>query len=174
MINYCMKRDTPPDLNSKETAHVPYFMDCKTHFFLRKIVSKIQVSLILEINIKMSSVWYKIPTSLKMPYIRCRGKPISIRQYWIQLAAAVHWCDEHELQGFTSLLTLSLSCPAITNPEHCRAYVASLQSMVPVNLNWKSFVLLVTVLTIFLLVASFVMEKNKRYSYDTGYKLEVI
>ena len=28
--------------------------------------------------------------------------------------------------------------------------------------------------TIFLLVASFVMEKNKRYSYDVGYKLKVI
>ena len=28
--------------------------------------------------------------------------------------------------------------------------------------------------TIFLLVASFVMEKNKRYSYDAGYKLKVI
>ena len=27
--------------------------------------------------------------------------------------------------------------------------------------------------TIFLLVASFVMEKNKRYSYDAGYKLKV-
>ena len=28
--------------------------------------------------------------------------------------------------------------------------------------------------TVFLLVASFVMEKSNRYSYDTGYKLEVI
>ena len=28
--------------------------------------------------------------------------------------------------------------------------------------------------TIFLLVASFLMEKNKRYSYDAGYKLKVI
>ena len=27
---------------------------------------------------------------------------------------------------------------------------------------------------IFLLVASFVIEKNKRYSYDAGYKLKVI
>ena len=41
------------------------FMDYKTHFFLRKIASKIQVSFILEINIKMSSVWFKIPASLK-------------------------------------------------------------------------------------------------------------
>ena len=28
--------------------------------------------------------------------------------------------------------------------------------------------------TIFLLVASFIMEKSKRYSYDAGYKLKVI
>ena len=28
--------------------------------------------------------------------------------------------------------------------------------------------------TIFLLVASFIMEKNKRYSYGAGYKLKVI
>ena len=28
--------------------------------------------------------------------------------------------------------------------------------------------------TIFLLVANFIMEKNKRYSYDVGYKLKVI
>ena len=28
--------------------------------------------------------------------------------------------------------------------------------------------------TIFLLVASFVMQKNERYSYDEGYKLKVI
>jgi hypothetical protein len=35
---------------------VPYFTDYKTHFFLQKIASKIQVRLILEINTKMSSV----------------------------------------------------------------------------------------------------------------------
>ena len=35
---------------------LPYFTDYKTHFFLRKIGSKIQMHLILEINIKMSSV----------------------------------------------------------------------------------------------------------------------
>ena len=44
---------------------IPYFMDYKMHFFLRKIAFKIQVRLILEINIKMTSVWFKIPTSLK-------------------------------------------------------------------------------------------------------------
>jgi hypothetical protein len=36
--------------------HIPYFTDYKTHFFLQKIASKIQVRLILEINTKMSSV----------------------------------------------------------------------------------------------------------------------
>ena len=45
--------------------HIPYFMDYKTHFFLQKIASKIQVHLILENNIEMSSVWFKIPASLK-------------------------------------------------------------------------------------------------------------
>ena len=124
---------------------LPYLTDYKTHFFLRKIASKIQVHLIFKINIKMSSVWLKIPASLKNGHNRCRGKPISIWQYWTQLAAAVHRCDEYELRGFTSLLTLSPSHPANTNPEHCRAYVASLCCTVPVNLNWKWFVLSVTV-----------------------------
>ena len=45
---------------------IPYFTGYKTHYFLRKIASKIQVRLILEINIKMSSVWFKIPPVLKM------------------------------------------------------------------------------------------------------------
>jgi hypothetical protein len=40
----------------KTSKSIPYFTDYKTHFFLRKIASKIQVRLILEINIKMSSV----------------------------------------------------------------------------------------------------------------------
>ena len=44
---------------------IPYITDYKRHFFLWKIASKIQVHLILKINIKMSSVWFKIPTSLK-------------------------------------------------------------------------------------------------------------
>ena len=48
---------------------LPYFTDYKTHSFLRKIASKIQVRLILEINIKMSSVWIKIPASLKNGHI---------------------------------------------------------------------------------------------------------
>jgi hypothetical protein len=37
-------------------SQLPYFTDYKTYFFLRKIASKIHVCLILEINIKMSSV----------------------------------------------------------------------------------------------------------------------
>jgi hypothetical protein len=56
------------------------------------------------------------------------------RETYLYLAAAVHRCDEHELRGFTSLLTLSPSRPAIANPQHCLDYDASLQSTVPVNL----------------------------------------
>jgi hypothetical protein len=36
--------------------NLPYFTDYKTHFFLQKIASKMQVRLILEINTKMFSV----------------------------------------------------------------------------------------------------------------------
>ena len=39
------------------------------HFFLWKIASKIQVRLILEINIKLSNVWFTISTSLKNGHI---------------------------------------------------------------------------------------------------------
>jgi hypothetical protein len=43
--------------SSRQTLpQIPYFTDYKTHFFLQKIASKIQVRLILEINTKMSSV----------------------------------------------------------------------------------------------------------------------
>ena len=81
------------------------------------------------------------------------------------------------LQGFTSLLTLSPSCLANTNPELCQAYNATLQSTA-MAYGASEFELKVICIigtsTIFLLVASFVMEKNKRYSYDVGYKLKVI
>jgi len=98
------------------------------------------------VNIEMFSVWFKIPTSLKKwPYIQYHGKPISIWQHWIQLAAAVHRCNKHKLWGFTSMLILFPTHPAITNPEYCLAYDASLQSTLSVNLNWKWFVLSVTV-----------------------------
>ena len=60
-------------LQSKVTPNyqlaITDFTDYTTHFFLRKIASKIQVRLILEINVKMSSVWFKIPTSLKNCHI---------------------------------------------------------------------------------------------------------
>jgi hypothetical protein len=36
--------------------HIPYFTDYKTHFFLRKIASKMQVRLILEIITKKCPV----------------------------------------------------------------------------------------------------------------------
>ncbi|KAJ9594589.1 hypothetical protein L9F63_027427, partial [Diploptera punctata] len=42
--------------------------------------------------------------------------------------ATVHRCDEHKLRGFTILLALSRSLPAITNPEHCLVYDASFHS----------------------------------------------
>jgi hypothetical protein len=44
-------------------------MDYKTHFIIWKIASKIQARLILEISIKMSSVWFKIPANLKKSQI---------------------------------------------------------------------------------------------------------
>ena len=67
----------------------------------------------------------KFPLVLKMTIC---SMPQDIWQHLIQLAAALHRCDEHEFWGFTSLLTLCPSRPAITNPEHCLAYDASLQS----------------------------------------------
>ena len=86
--------------------------------------------------------------------------------------AAVHRCDEYELQGLTSLLTLSPFCLAITNPEPyltydiIAVYGASELELKVICVTGNS--------TIFLLVASFLMEKNKRYSYDAGYKLKII
>ena len=154
-------------------SQVPYFTDYKTHFFLRKIASKIQVHLILKINIKCPLFDLKFPPVLKWPYIRCRGKPISIWQHWIQLEAAVHRCDEYELQRFTSLLTLSPSCPAIPNPEHLSSLWCIIAVYGASELELK-MICVICNSTTFLLVASFVMEKNKRYSYDAGYKLKVI
>ena len=51
------------------SSWILYFTDYKTHFFHRKIASKIHVRLILEINIKMSIVWFKIPAGLKNGHI---------------------------------------------------------------------------------------------------------
>ena len=89
----------------------------------------------LEINIKMSSVWFKISASLKNGHIFVAAGNLSlsgnIGHIWRQQstdATNMSW-------GFTSSLTLSLSRPAITNPEECRAYDVLLQSTVPVNLN---------------------------------------
>ena len=90
---------------------------------------QIQVHLILKINIKISMFDLKFLQVLKM--VICS----MTQEHWIQPATAVHRCNKHELQGFASLLTLSPSRPTITNPEHCLAYDASLQSLVPVNLN---------------------------------------
>ena len=78
-IFYTWQKKKPDDSCSKKLSksiwrmhtsqEVPYFTNYKTHFLLRKIASKIQVRLILEINIKMSSVWFKIPASLKNGHI---------------------------------------------------------------------------------------------------------
>ena len=53
------------DVLEKELK-VPYFTDYKMQFFLRKIASKIQVRLILEINIKCPVFDLKFPPVLKM------------------------------------------------------------------------------------------------------------
>ena len=45
---------------------LPYFTDYKTHFFLRKIASKIQAHLKLKINIKCPVFNLKFPPVLKM------------------------------------------------------------------------------------------------------------
>ena len=102
----------------------------------------------------------KFPPILKMTIYSMPQEPISIWQHWIHLAAAVHRCNEHEFRGFTSLLTMCLSRPAITNPEQCRVYVASLQVYGASELELK-VICVIGNSTIFLLVASFVMEKNK-------------
>ena len=114
-------------------------------FFLKKLPSKFRCVLYSKLILKCPVFDLKFLSDLKMAICSMSRETYLIWQHWIQLAAAVHRCNEHELRGFTSLLTLSPSRPAITNPEHCRAYVASLQSTVPVNLNWKWFVLSVTV-----------------------------
>ena len=75
--------------------------------------------------------------------------------------------------GFASLLTQSPSRPAITNPEH----LSNLWCIIAVYSDDELELKVIRVIgnsTIFLLVASFVMEKNKSYSYDAGYKLKVI
>ena len=82
----------------------------------------------------------------------------------------MHRCDEYELRGFTSLLILSPSChpkPRTLSSLCCvtAVYGASELELKVICVIGKS--------TIFLLVASFVMEKNERYSYDAGYKLKV-
>ena len=86
--------------------------------------------------------------------------------------AAVHRCDEYELQGFTSSLTHSLP------PRHHKPRTMSSLCCVIAVYGTSELELKVICVTgnstILLLVASSVMEKNKRYSYDAGYKLKVI
>ena len=124
---------------------IPYFTDYKTNVFLRKIASQSQERLIPEINIKCPVYDLKFPPVLKMAIY-----PMP-RQSYLYLATLDSSGSSSApmrrtwVWGFTSLLTLSPSHPIITNPEHCLTYDESLQATVPVNLNWKWFVLSVTV-----------------------------
>ena len=159
-------------MRKPSNRQVPYFTDYKTHFFLWKIASKIQVRLILKINIKMSSVWFKIPTSLKNGHIFDAAGNLSpsgnigfnwrssaqMRRIWV--------AGIHKLANTVSLLprhhkptTLSRLCFVIA------VYGASELQLKVICVIGNSM--------IFLLVASFVMGKSKRYSYDAGYKLKV-
>ena len=105
---------------------VPYFTEYKTHFFLRKITSKIHVRLILEINIKMSSAWFKIPDSLKMAIYSMLWETYlylatldstggSSAQMWRIWVAGIH------------KLANTVSLPPRIHKQ-CRVYVVSLQS----------------------------------------------
>ena len=123
-------------------------MNYKTHFFLQKIASKIQVCLILEINIKMSNVWLKIPLSLKNGHIDAAGN--------LSLSGNIGFSSSRHHKPRT---LLNLWCIIAL-------YGASELELKVICVIGNS--------TIFLLVASFVMEKNKRNSYDAGFKFKVI
>ena len=129
-----------------------------THFFLRKIASKIQVRLILKINIKCPVFGLKFPPVLKMaiysvPWETCLhlatldstgSRSAQMRRIW---AVGIH------------KLAKSPSCSAIPNPEQCRAYVViSVYGASELELK---VICVIGNSTIFLLVASFVMEKIK-------------
>ena len=141
---------------SETCSHIKWVSDfyrilrtIRRTFFLWKIAFKIQVRLILKVNIKMSSVWFKIPTSLKNGHIfdatgtylylatldSSGGSSAQMRRIWV--------AEIHKLANTVSLL------PRHHKPEQCRAFLChcSLQcrSTMPVNLNWKWFVLSVTV-----------------------------
>ena len=119
--------------------------------------------LLLEINIKMSSVWFKIPAS-----INCRGKTISIWEHWIQLvAAAVHPCDEYELWGIHKLGNTVSLLPRHHKPRTLSSLWCAIAVYGASELELK-VICVINNSTIF-----FVMEKNKRYSYDAGYKFKV-
>ena len=148
-------------------------MDYKTHFFLQKIDSKIQVHLILEINIKVPVFDLKFPPVLKiaiysMPwetylYLATMdstgSSSVEMQRIWVvgihKLAYTVSLPPCHRKPR-----TLSSLCCVIA------VYGASELELKVICIIGNS--------TIFLLVASFVMEKNKRYSYDAGYKWKVI
>ena len=95
--------------------YIPYFTGYKTHFFLRKIASKmfdLKFPPVLKMAISMPRETYLHLATLDST----GGSSAQMRRIWVA--------------GFTSLLTLSPSCPAIPNLEYCWAYVALLRSTV--------------------------------------------
>ena len=132
------------------------------HFFLWKIASKIQVRLILEINIKMSSVWFKIPTSLKMAissmtretylYLPTMdstgGSNAQMRRIWVagihKLANTVSLLPRHHKPGTTSSLCCVIAvygvAELILQPSHHFTYITTHSPTLPsVYLRYSSF-----------------------------------
>ena len=118
---------------------VPYIIlwTIRHTFFFEKIASKI--------NIKSPVSDLKFPPVLKMATYSMPWETYLYLATLDSSGSSSALMLRTWVWGFTSLLTMSPSHPAITNPEQCLAYDVSLQSTVPVNLNWKWFVLSVTV-----------------------------
>ena len=150
---------------------LPYFMDYKT-FFFEKLPPKFRHVLILEINIKMSSVWFKIPASLKNGHIFDAMGNLSLSgnigfNWQQQCTDATKWVAG--IYKFANTVSLP--------PHHHKPRIlSSLWCIIAVYCASELELKVICVIgnsTIFLLVASFVMGKNKRYSYDAGYKLKL-
>ena len=142
--------------------YIPYVTDYKMHFFLRKIASKIQVRLILKINIKMSSVWFKILASLKNGHIFDAAGNLSLSGN-----IGFNWQQQ-------CIDATNMSCG---DSQVCYNNTVSLPSRHPKPRTLSSLWCIIAVYgtselelkvicvmgnsTIFLLVANFVMEKMK-------------
>ena len=121
----------------------------------------------------MSSVWFKILASLKNGHIFDATGNLSLSDNigfnWQQQCT-----DAANMSCGDSQLVNTVSLP----PCHHKPRTLSSLSCVIAVYNVSELELKVICVignsTIFLLVASFVMKKNKRYSYDAGYKLKVI